>query len=956
MLHIYNNGEAIFSLEYGEKVAAYSDSTFYFYQQVGNFKHPNQWLLIDTNVPGSVWTSQSATGPNTYRIQATEALVHYDKGINPVVGSNLWGTIGGDLSDQKDIDDRFSNLEDKYVYFEIYESIGSGTSGTVTVPTGASILLDHYVGGADCVLVAMDGSGKPTDTVPRTIGGAVVTSTLDAVGNHSFTGTPAAYPVAIVYFVGTTFSLSGNIDASKIVQCWDALVTTSPITGDGGISSPISIPPATALADGYMTKEAMATLNSAAIVGGSSSQVQYNDGGVLAGDAKLTWDKVSGVLRVGEGIGVFANNPFSVQTNVDTYAQVTFTNSSSHVDASGDIVIIADNGSDYAHFFDMGINSSTFSSVSFPIHGPNDCYLFAWEDNLSIGTGAAGKIVQIHAEGFLEDNISAEFDKDGVDVPDGNTYRLNGVNILQSDYDRSSEGLVSGGVITSNSQYTINISSGSGWIWDGSKFNKITWSSFSNLTPPNDQYNFIAIDDNGDVGWSITEHGAGYIRLGHVYKDVGTANVDVIWSTPEWVGDYQFKNNSFIEDIFGTIISTGFQVTEQVTLLKLSIAGGSLYSKLTELSYSVNTSFIKLYNSTSGIATDLLRNDNTVDTTLWNDVTKAPASAIVTMTTDYWAKASVIMSVGGVVQYVYPQGEYVTEDEAKSAPIPDADIYVGDGNALLATIVFQEGDTSIANRIYDIRPLMRRAFGTEVTTAGGTVVDHGSLTGLSDDDHTQYHNDARANTWLASKDTDDLSEGGNLYFTVERAQDATGAMADTNTLAYTDGTPLLAVKTQMSVASDANGLKLSGDSASPGNNKVYGTDASGAKGWKSDPAGGTLTDNLGIVVDGAGSVIATGSKGYREIPFACTINSWTILGKEAGSCVVDVKRCTYAGFPSTSSIAGTEKPTLSTAQKNQDTSLSTWTTSLASGDILEFVVDSASTVTRITLYLNVTRI
>lgn len=37
-------------------------------------------------------------------------------------------------------------------------------------------------------------------------------------------------------------------------------------------------------------------------------------------------------------------------------------------------------------------------------------------------------------------------------------------------------------------------------------------------------------------------------------------------------------------------------------------------------------------------------------------------------------------------------------------------------------------------------------------------------------------------------------------------------------------------------------LSLVGDVASPGNNKVYGTDASGAKGWKDDPAGVELGD------------------------------------------------------------------------------------------------------------------
>lgn len=46
------------------------------------------------------------------------------------------------------------------------------------------------------------------------------------------------------------------------------------------------------------------------------------------------------------------------------------------------------------------------------------------------------------------------------------------------------------------------------------------------------------------------------------------------------------------------------------------------------------------------------------------------------------------------------------------------------------------------------------------------------------------------------------------------------------------------IKYQMSVSGDSSGLKLSGDSASPGANHVYGTDASGVKGWKPDPAAG----------------------------------------------------------------------------------------------------------------------
>lgn len=129
---------------------------------------------------------------------------------------------------------------------------------------------------------------------------------------------------------------------------------------------------------------------------------------------------------------------------------------------------------------------------------------------------------------------------------------------------------------------------------------------------------------------------------------------------------------------------------------------------------------------------------------------------------------------------------------------------------------------------------------------------------------------------------------------------------------------------------------------------------SGVPDWI-DNSGVGDADSIGITIDGGGSAITTGSKGYREIPYNCTITGWTILAKESGSCVIDIKKCTYSGFPTTSTIAGTEKPTLSSAQKNQDNTLTSFTTSLTAGDILEFVVDSASTITRVHVFINITR-
>lgn len=108
---------------------------------------------------------------------------------------------------------------------------------------------------------------------------------------------------------------------------------------------------------------------------------------------------------------------------------------------------------------------------------------------------------------------------------------------------------------------------------------------------------------------------------------------------------------------------------------------------------------------------------------------------------------------------------------------------------------------------------------------------------------------------------------------------------------------------------------------------------------------------FGITIDGGGSTITTGVKGDITIPFACTIDSWYVTADQAGSIVIDVWRDTLANFPPTvaDSIAGSEKPTLSGVAFNSDTSLTTFTRSLAANDVIRFNVDSVATVTRVNL-------
>lgn len=122
-------------------------------------------------------------------------------------------------------------------------------------------------------------------------------------------------------------------------------------------------------------------------------------------------------------------------------------------------------------------------------------------------------------------------------------------------------------------------------------------------------------------------------------------------------------------------------------------------------------------------------------------------------------------------------------------------------------------------------------------------------------------------------------------------------------------------------------------------------------------AGNLRVSTLGITIDGGGSAITAGVKGYLRVPFACTIQDAMVLADQPGSIVIDVWKDTYANFPPTAadSITAAARPALSAAQKSLDTTLAGWATAVNADDILAFNVESASTVTRVHLVLKCAR-
>lgn len=180
--------------------------------------------------------------------------------------------------------------------------------------------------------------------------------------------------------------------------------------------------------------------------------------------------------------------------------------------------------------------------------------------------------------------------------------------------------------------------------------------------------------------------------------------------------------------------------------------------------------------------------------------------------------------------------------------LPDPMEYKGLYNASTNSPALTDG-TGNNGDVYQVTVAGSQDFGSGSISfeIGDKVVYNGTLGVYEKWDMTDAVTSVNGQSGVVVLDTDDIAEGAALYFTEERAQDAVGtilASTSTVTLAYADATPEITAEviTQLSLTSDASGVKLVGDEASPGNTQYYGTDGSGVKGFHPIPAVGSPGD------------------------------------------------------------------------------------------------------------------
>jgi len=126
--------------------------------------------------------------------------------------------------------------------------------------------------------------------------------------------------------------------------------------------------------------------------------------------------------------------------------------------------------------------------------------------------------------------------------------------------------------------------------------------------------------------------------------------------------------------------------------------------------------------------------------------------------------------------------------------LPTPLTYKGTWNAATNTPTLSNSDTGVEGFLYRVNAAGSVNFGAGAIAfeIGDNVVNNGTI--WEKWDHSDQVESVNGQTGAVVLDTDDISEGSNLYFTDERARDAAGAMATSSakvSLTYNDGADTL---------------------------------------------------------------------------------------------------------------------------------------------------------------------
>lgn len=279
----------------------------------------------------------------------------------------------------------------------------------------------------------------------------------------------------------------------------------------------------------------------------------------------------------------------------------------------------------------------------------------------------------------------------------------------------------------------VVVHSGTGFLLDPSELylKEIFWSE-TPLTLSPDSTLFIYADTNGDIQAQPSLPSLEtVIPLGRV--NTTATDVRFIEDSDLSMNHIGNKIEFFLRNVLGPIFNSGCLITESIlNNRKLDNTPGEYSYGVSgfEVAQGTEISWETFYRDGSGGFTSLGLQD-TVSNTQYDDGSGTLAS----IPAGKYAKHHLYVlgeDAGQKWFLVQAQEAYNTLSEAIDGPSPIVPTFINGAVVRVAAIIVQQG-VSTTVQIQDIRPRIGFA-----APSGTAVTDHGSLTGLLDDDHPQY--------------------------------------------------------------------------------------------------------------------------------------------------------------------------------------------------------------------------
>jgi hypothetical protein len=353
-----------------------------------------------------------------------------------------------------------------------------------------------------------------------------------------------------------------------------------------------------------------------------------------------------------------------------------------------------------------------------------------------------------------------------------------------------------GGEITDNGDGTVAVATGGGQIkadeagledlptafqdGQGSKVSEVSWSAVASLAITDDAYNFIYYDGSAGVIAATTDFSVisatRDFTLGRVYK-IGSNEIIVrLCGTNLW--NYDRRNQVSGDEVFGVVLASGGVVSETGNRY-LQVTAGVLWAEIVNrfstdaLDTSVADTFRTWWRDGVGGW-----NDSTGNTQVNNTQYDDGSGSLATLTANRYGVHWVYLVHDSSLHLVFGQDDYTLGNAELSSPPSSLPGVLAAYATIIARIIVQKNATNLYS--------VEAPDPTRFSSSG--AADHGGLSGLGDDDHTQYYNQTRGDARYAQVGESFvvMSLSGNL--TAERRLQAQNGVALTDGGAGGDAT------------------------------------------------------------------------------------------------------------------------------------------------------------------------